>query len=57
MSFLAGMMIALGCILYINIGGVVGAFCFAIGLMSVVMYKMKLFTGKAGLFIKKEIAG
>ena len=50
-------MIALGCILYINIGGVVGAFCFAIGLMSVVMYKMRLFTGKAGLFIKKEIAG
>lgn len=55
MSFLAGMMIALGCVLYLNIGGPLGAFCFAIGLMSVVLYNMKLFTGKAGLVVKKQI--
>ena len=55
LSILAGMMIALGCILYINIGGALGAFCFAIGLMSVVLYKFKLFTGKAGLLATKEI--
>ena len=48
MSILAGMVIALGCILYLNIGGTLGAFCFSVGLMSVVLYKFKLFTGKAG---------
>lgn len=36
MSILAGMMIALGCVLYVKIGGVVGAFLFSIGLLSVV---------------------
>ncbi len=55
MTILAGMMISLGCILYLNIGGPLGAFCFAIGLMSVVLYQFRLFTGKAGLLATKEI--
>ena len=55
MSILAGMVIALGCILYINIGKVLGAFCFAVGLMSVILYQFKLFTGKAGLLAQGKI--
>lgn len=55
MSILAGMMIALGCVLYIKIGGVLGAFLFSIGLLSVVQYEFKLFTGRAGKLATKEI--
>ena len=55
MSILAGMMIALGCVLYIKIGGVLGAFLFSIGLLSVVFYGFKLFTGRAGLLATKQI--
>ena len=49
MSILAGVMIGLGCILYLQIGGLAGACMFSIGLMSVILFKFKLFTGKAGL--------
>lgn len=55
MSILAGMMIALGCVLYIKVGGGLGAFLFSVGLLSVVQYEFKLFTGKAGLLATKEI--
>lgn len=55
MSILAGMMIALGCVLYIRIGGVPGAFLFSVGLLSVVFYGFKLFTGRAGLLMTKSI--
>lgn len=55
MSILAGMAISIGCILYLNIGGVLGAFCFSVGLMSVILYQFKLFTGKAGLLAAGQI--
>lgn len=55
MSILAGMVIAIGCILYLKIGGVMGAALFSVGLMSVVLGKFKLFTGKAGLFAEGKI--
>lgn len=48
MSILAGMMIALGCILYLSIGGVTGAVMFSVGLMTVCLFQLKLFTGQAG---------
>ena len=55
MSILAGFMIALGCVLYLKIGGVLGAFLFSIGLLSVVQYELKLFTGRAGLLATRAI--
>ena len=55
MSILAGMLIAIGCILYLKVGGVVGAALFSVGLMSVVLGKLKLFTGKAGYLVEKKI--
>lgn len=55
MSILAGVMIALGCVLYLKMGGVLGAFLFSIGLLSVIKYEFKLFTGRAGLLATKQI--
>lgn len=56
MSILAGMMIAIGCILYLTIGGVTGAVLFSVGLMTVCQYKLKLFTGQAYKLVTKEIS-
>ena len=47
-GLLAGMMISLGCTIYLKIGGIVGAILFSIGLLGVVTYQLNLFTGKAG---------
>ena len=54
-SILAGIMISLGCIVYLVVGGPLGAFLFSIGLISVVTFKLNLFTGKAGLLTTNEI--
>ena len=55
MGFLAGVMIALGCIVYLKVGGVAGAILFSVGLMTVIAFDMKLFTGKVGLLASREI--
>ena len=47
-GLLAGMMISLGCTIFLKIGGIVGAILFSIGLLGVVTYQLNLFTGKAG---------
>ena len=54
-SILAGLMISLGCIVYLQIGGVAGALLFSLGLISIIVFEFDLFTGKAGLLATKEI--
>lgn len=51
MSILAGIMISIACAAYLSVGGIVGALLFATGLLGILFYQMKLFTGKAGLFV------
>lgn len=55
MSILAGMVIAIGCVCYLRVGAVAGAIIFATGLLSVIFFKFKLFTGQAGKLVTKEI--
>lgn len=55
-AILAGMFISLGAIVYLKVGGVVGAVLFSVGLMSVLYTEAHLFTGKARLLVSKEIA-
>lgn len=55
MSILAGIMISIGCVLYLTIGGLPGAVMFSLGLMSVILFQLKLFTGKAGNLTEKKI--
>lgn len=45
-SVLAGIMIAIGSITYLQVGGAIGAFVFAVGLLSIMEFKFHLFTGK-----------
>lgn len=52
LSIFAGIAISLGGTVFLNVGGVAGAVLFAFGLITVVYYKLKLYTGTAG-FIKK----
>jgi len=48
-SFLAGLFISIGCIVNLSVGGgVIGAVLFSLGLLSVVNYRLKLYTGTAG---------
>lgn len=50
-SILAGMFISLGCIVNLTVGGYLGAILFSFGLLSVVHYKLKLYTGTIGFFM------
>ena len=50
-SILAGICIGLGGAIFIKLGGVIGACMFAFGLLTVVHFKLPLYTGTAG-FIK-----
>lgn len=52
---LAGILIAVSAIVYLKIGGIVGAFLFSIGLLTILHFKLRLFTGKAGLLSKGRI--
>lgn len=52
-SVLAGVFIGIGGMVFLKVGGVAGAVLFSIGLISVVSFKLKLFTGTAG-FVRKE---
>ena len=49
LSVLAGISISIGCIVNLKVGcGIAGSVLFSIGLMMVVLYRYKLFTGTAG---------
>ena len=48
LSILAGIMIGLGAIVYLSVGKIVGAFMFSIGLLAILHFRCRLFTGKAG---------
>lgn len=47
-SILAGIAISIGCVVNLKVGGVAGAALFAFGLLTVVFYGFKLYTGTAG---------
>lgn len=53
-SILAGICIAFGGIAYLKVGGLASAILFTFGLLTVVHYKLKLFTGTAGFFESKK---
>lgn len=48
MAIFAGFLIGIAGLVYLRVGGLAGAILFAFGLLSVVMTKAQLFTGKAG---------
>ena len=55
-SILAGIMIAIGAIVNLQVGGLLGPFLFAVGLLTILEFEFNLFTGKAGLLATKEIS-
>lgn len=54
-SILAGICIGLGGAIFIKLGGVIGACMFAFGLLSVVHFKLPLYTGTAGFIELNKI--
>lgn len=54
-SILAGVAIGIAGFGYLAIGGLAGAVLFAFGLLTVVGYKLKLYTGTAGFINKGEV--
>ena len=48
MSVFAGLLIGVAGLVYLRVGGLAGAILFAFGLLSVVMCRAQLYTGKAG---------
>lgn len=54
-SVLAGCCIGIGGTVFLKVGGVEGAVLFSIGLIAVVSYKLKLYTGAAGFVTKSNI--
>lgn len=54
-SIFAGIMISLGCIINLQIGGICGAVFFSLGLITILVFGLNLFTGKAGLLATREI--
>lgn len=51
-SIFAGFCIGMGAYLYLQVGGVIGAFLFSIGLLSILLLNYKLYTGFIG-YIEK----
>lgn len=47
-SIFAGIAISIGCMIYLTLGGVIGAIAFSFGLLTVVHYKSALYTGYCG---------
>ena len=45
LSVISGLLIALGCCVYMHVGGVSGALFFACGLVTIITFKLPLFTG------------
>ena len=54
-AVMAGFTVGLAAFGYLCIGGVVGAVVFAFGLLTVVAYRLSLFTGTAGFIKKNEV--
>lgn len=54
-SVIAGFLIALGGMMYLQVGGIWGAVLFSLGLLTILHFKFHLFTGKAGLLTTGEI--
>ena len=54
-SVLAGICIGIAGFGFLALGGIAGAVLFAFGLITVVCYKLKLYTGTAGFIIKGEV--
>lgn len=53
--FLAGMLIGLGCCMYITIPDkIIGAICFSLGLLAIRLFRLDLYTGKTQFFLKKN---
>lgn len=52
--FLAGVCISIACIVYIKVGGVAGAVLFGFGLLTVIHYGFKLYTGTAGFIMDSK---
>ena len=55
LSILAGLMIAVGGVINLSVDGALGAFMFSLGLLTVLIFKLELFTGKAGLLAANEM--
>ena len=55
LSIFAGLLIGFGGLAYLNVGGVAGAVLFAFGLLSVVMCRAELYTGKAGFLPPRQL--
>lgn len=53
-SVFAGIAISLGGTVYLQVGGLAGAVLFSFGLLTVVHYALKLYTGTAGFIGKKD---
>ena len=54
-SIMAGFMITLAAAIYLTVGGALGAFMFAVGLLTILFFQFNLFTGKAGLLAQRQI--
>ena len=54
-SILAGLLISISAFIYLKLNNILGAFMFALGLMTIVVFQASLFTGKAGLFAQNKI--
>ena len=54
-AFLAGVCIGIAGFGYLAEKGIIGAVLFAFGLLTVVHYKLKLYTGTAGFIVKGEV--
>lgn len=53
--FLAGMLIGLGCCMYVTISDkIIGAICFSLGLLAIRLFRLDLYTGKTQFFLKKN---
>lgn len=53
-SILAGICISLGGVAFLKVGDIIGAVLFSFGLITVVCYKMKLYTGVSGFVETKK---
>ena len=53
-SILAGICIGLGGAIFLKLGGIIGAIMFAFGLLTVVHFKIPLYTGTAGFINIKD---
>ncbi len=56
-AIMAGVAISCGCVCFLAIGGVAGAILFTFGLLTVVHYQYKLYTGTAGFVTTWQSVG